>query len=337
VLGADALFSKGEAKGASFAYTTPLNGSAATVVTEPTVLDLGSEDQRLFLGAYASTNWRPLDRVTINGGVRLNATSERHDDIDKWTRTNRLSGSVGALVSLMEQGPNHVRAFANYRNTFKPAAFDFSLVETEEVLKPETSQNYEGGLKVRAAKGRLDLEASVFQMDFTNLVTATIVNNLPALINSGKTRFKGYELAANAVLSGGLAARATYSYHDGKFVDFVQDFDGTPTQLAGKRLEMSARHLYSAGLTYDKGTGVFATARANYTGDRYLNKRNTALAPSFTTVDAGVGYRWKQYEFRVDGRNLTDERDPVSESEFGDAQYYRNPARAVYVGVSVRY
>jgi len=54
-----------------------------------------------------------------------------------------------------------------------------------------------------------------------------------------------------------------------------------------------------------------------YVGDRYLNKRNTALAPGFTTVDIGGGYRFDRYELRLDGRNLGDARDPVSEANSG--------------------
>lgn len=40
-------------------------------------------------------------------------------------------------------------------------------------------------------------------------------------------------------------------------------------------------------------------------------------------------------ELRLDGRNLGNRRDPVAESELGDAQYYLLPARTVEV--SYRY
>ena len=75
----------------------------------------------------------------------------------------------------------------------------------------------------------------------------------------------------------------------------------------------------------------------NYTGDHYLNMRNTALAPAYTTVNAGIGYRVDRAEMRIDGRNLGDRRDAVAESEFGDAQYYRMPARSFRAGVAWRY
>ena len=334
--GADALLAGGEARGATFTYTAPLSGVQRASVTEPTNLDLDAGNDRRFLGAYSSAEWRPLNRFSLSGGLRLNSTAESRGEGAEVTHT-RLSGSVGTILGLFERDVDHVRLFANYKNTFKPAAFDFSLAENEGVLDPETSQSYEGGLKVRALEGRLDFEASAFHMDFSNLVTATIVNNLPALINSGKTRFKGVDLATDYRLPFATLARATYSFHDGKYVDFVQDLDGVPTQLGGHRIQMSARHLASAGLTYAPENGLTAYTTLNYTGDRFLDEENSALAKPFTTFDAGIGFRGDRYELRIDGRNLTNRRDAVAESEFGDAQYYRMPARTIQTGLAVKY
>ncbi|MEO7457210.1 MAG: TonB-dependent receptor [Gemmatimonadaceae bacterium] len=334
--GADLLFANGEGKGATFNYTVPLSGATQASVTEPTTLDKDAESRRTFVGAYASAEWQATARLALSAGLRLNATQESRGEGASVTHT-RPAGSLGAILGLWEKGVDHVRAFVNYRDTFKPAAFDFSLAENEGVLDPETSRSYEGGLKFRMLDGRLDVEASAFRMDFENLVTATVVNNVPALANSGTTRFQGVEVGADASLGYDVHARGTYSFHDGKFVDFVQEFDGVNTQLGGKRFEMSARQLASAGLTYAPERGLVLTASMNYSGDRYLNKRNSALAAAFTTIDAGVGYRMNAWEVRVDGRNLGDRRDAVSESEFGDAQYYLMPARTIRAGVSVRY
>ena len=99
---------------------------------------------------------------------------------------------------------------------------------------------------------------------------------------------------------------------------------------------MSARQLASTGLVYAPSHGMVAVATFNLVGSRFLNKRNTALADGYTTVAAGLGYRTPTWELRVDGRNLTDQRPPVSESELGDAQYYRLPARRIDVTFSIR-
>src|SRR6185295_3605859 len=128
--GADLLFANGEGKGATFNYTVPLSGTTQTAVTEPTTLDKDAEARRLFGGAYGSVEWRPATRLTLSGGVRVNATNERRGEGES-TTNSRLSGSVGAMLGLWESGTDHIRAFANFRDTFKPAAFDFSLAENE--------------------------------------------------------------------------------------------------------------------------------------------------------------------------------------------------------------
>jgi hypothetical protein len=61
------------------------------------------------------------------------------------------------------------------------------------------------------------------------------------------------------------------------------------------------------------------------------------LALPFTAVDIGVGYRLGRSAIRLDGWNVGDRRDAVSESELGDAQYYRLPARRVELTFSTRF
>ena len=316
--GRDFLFGNGEAGGATFTYIAPLSGATAPSVAEPSVLDLDAESRRAFSGAYAQIEMDPDRAVAPVYWDPDNAGWERRGESGGSTYV-RPGGSAGILFGVREHGADHVRLFANYRDTFKPAAFDFSLAENEGILRPETARSYEAGVKVRAAGGRLHLEASTFRMNFQNLVTATVSNGLPSLQNAGATRFQGFEIAADARGPRHLSGRASYSFHDGRFTDFVQDFDGVNTQLAGNRFKMSARHLVSAGLILAPPAGIVGSLILKTTGDRYLNKRNTALASPFTTVDAGIGYRLNRWQVRIDGHNLTDARDPVSESELGES------------------
>jgi outer membrane receptor protein involved in Fe transport len=65
--------------------------------------------------------------------------------------------------------------------------------------------------------------------------------------------------------------------------------------------------------------------------------RNTALAEGFPTVGVSAGYRTPRWELRVDARNLADRRDPVAESELGDAQYYLLPSRRVDVSFRMQF
>lgn len=347
ILGGDFLHGEGNATGADFDYTVPLNGSAATRVTPPDVLDVHIEDRRDFAGAYGSVEWSPWERLRFDAGLRLNITTEKQAAGDAATPTETArqtnthpSGSVGASFTAWQRNEDAARLFVNYRDTFKPAAIDFGIGDNEggvNILKPETARSVEGGLKGRFFRGRVGAEASIFQMNFENLVIATNVNGSPGLANAGTERFHGFETGASLFLTDKVMARGTYSYHDTEFVDSIQLFDGVPTQLAGKKLEMSPRHLAGFGVMYTPAKGLFGGVEVSYTGRRFLTKRNTALADGFATIGFGVGYRTRRWELRVDGRNLTDRRDPISESEVGDAQYYLMPSRRVDVTYLVRF
>jgi outer membrane receptor protein involved in Fe transport len=350
VAGLDYLHGKGTGTGGDFDYLVSLDGSNPPTSAElPPAADIRIEDRRGFFGAYVFSEWTPAPAWRLEGGVRLNVTKESRatrtldfasgelsaGDDDR--ATVRPGGSVGVTWTAWQRGNDRLRLFANYKNTFKPAAIDFGLDSEPEILKPETAQSGELGLRGRLRDGAFAFEISSFLMDFNNPVIAQSIDGLPALTNAGQERFKGIEASLVWHAGRGLSARASYSYHDAKFRDFLTELDGVPTQLAGKRLEMSPHQLAAFGLLYAPSRGVVGSLEGNWVGSRYLNKRNTALADAYFTWSASLGYRQGRWEARAAGRNLNNRRDPVAESELGDAQYYRLPHRRFDVSASVRF
>jgi iron complex outermembrane receptor protein len=244
---------------------------------------------------------------------------------------------VGVSWLAWESDDGGLWLFADYRSSYKPAVIDFGPEAEPEILQPEDAKSYEVGLKSRLGGGRFEWELTAFHMDFDNLVVSQVINGLPRLVNAGSERFRGVELDLKGRVLSDLFWQGTYARHDARFDDYVQEFDGVPTRLDDNRLEMSAKHLASAGVVWAPDHGFLGSLVANYVGERFLNKRNTALAPDYTTLSAGLGYRFGSWEIRADGDNLTDERDPVAESELGDAQYYRLPARSFRLGLTSRF
>jgi iron complex outermembrane receptor protein len=355
VAGFDHLFGRAEGEAETFSYFVPLNGSnppSSTGLTRE--MEFEVEDERNFSGLYLQAEWSPAPRWRFQIGARLNHTAEdreageeelsggeepgEEEEEGKDSRTvTRGSGVVGVSFLVWGEGSDGLWLFADARDTYKPAAIDFGPEAEGEILETETARSYEIGAKNRLGGGRLEWEVSAFQMDFENLVVSQVVNGLPRLVNAGSERFKGAELETRGRVRPDLLWQLTYAWHDAKFTDYVQEFDGVPTRLDGNRLEMSARHLASAGLVYAPERGFIGSVVANYVGERFLNKRNTALAPDYTTWGAGIGYRFPSWEIRVDGDNLSDTRPAVAESELGDAQYYRLPARSVRLSLLSRF
>ena len=204
-----------------------------------------------------------------------------------------------------------------------------------EIFAPETTSSWEAGVKSRLAGGRLALEANYFDTRFDNLVIAENIGGLPGLSNAGRTRLRGFEAELRATPLPDLTLLAAYAHHTARIVDYARlRPDGSIQQLAGKRLELSPLDLASAVVTYAPPAGPQASATVRYTGARFLNKGNTAVAAAYADVDARFGWRWASgWGAYVAGENLGDCRDPVAESELGDVQFYRLSGRRVVVSV----
>lgn len=352
VAGVDHLYGKGTAESVNFKYEVELTGDAPRSDELDRFERIDFEDTRNFTGLYLQSVWTPHPRWHVELGGRVNRTSERRsamaepigDEMDAGggdeggeasLDVTRGSGFAGVSYLAWSRGNDGLWLYADYRNTYKPAAVDFGPEAEGDILDPETAHSYEAGVKSRTMGGRLDWDLSVFRMDFDNLVVSQAsANGLPQLVNAGQERFDGAELEGGLQIVSNLRARLAASYHDAKFRNYERLFDGVPFQLRGNRLELSAKQMGSFGLIWTPPQGFQANATVGYVGSRFLDMRNRSKADPYTTWDAGVGYRWSAWSIRADGRNLGDARDPVAESELGDAQYYLLPARSYRLTVS---
>lgn len=344
VAGADFLYGRGRTHGGDFDYAVAPDGSdAPDGGSLDSAADIGISDKRAFGGLYGYVVWVPNWRWRVDGGLRVNVTAEHRDasavefgtgafegGTDR-TEEVKPAGSIGTTFTAWKKDANNVKVFANYRNTYKPAAIDFGLEAETEILEPEKGNSYEIGVRSALLDGRLELELEAFREDLEEIVVAEDVGGIPGLENGGAQRLQGFEFEARGRLTDGLWTRLAYSFHDAEFRDFVQDFGGVPTQLKGKRIEMSPRDMASLGVIWAPKSGFTAHGEVRYTGSRYLNKRNTALAEDFMSYSAGIGWHLKNFAIRVDGENISNQRDPVSEAELADAQYYRLPARQIWL------
>jgi outer membrane receptor protein involved in Fe transport len=101
--------------------------------------------------------------------------------------------------------------------------------------------------------------------------------------------------------------------------------------VAGNALTLSPHILASAGLLYIPEQGFNGTFVANYVGQRYLDEENTARVNGYTTLAATLGYRFDRYSAALEGTNLTNERPPVSASEFGSQSFYLLNGRMLWL------
>ncbi len=321
-IGADLLYGLGTQAtlNGNGVYTVPLNGS---VLPPPTtalpVNEIGTVyDRRIFAGQYSQIDWKPDDRWDLLAGIRLNEAYEHKKSSDLVLplmlsaesvskTTIRPSETLGVSYRLWAAGKGETVAYADFRNAFKPAAIDFGPDYTPALLSPETAQSYEAGLKGATRDGRLTYQAELFLMNFNNLVVATPSGELA---NAAAEKLKGVELETRYLVTGDLALAASAS---------------------SRQLPLSPHVLAAAGLLYTPSSGFNSTLVAQYVGHRFLDEENIAPVGGYTALDATLGYAVRHFKIALQGTNLTNQRPPVSASEFGSQSFYLLPARAVWL------
>jgi prepilin-type processing-associated H-X9-DG protein len=121
------------------------------------------------------------------------------------------------------------------------------------------------------------------------------------------------------------------AYHNDQFTNYLF-FDGVNSvNVAGNQLTLSPHILASGGILYTPPTGINATVVVNYVGRRYLDEENIAQVPGYTTLAATLGYKFGKYQLSLEGTNLTNQRPPVSASEFGSESFYLLNARMLWL------
>jgi iron complex outermembrane recepter protein len=350
IIGTDMLYGYGHQPtlNGNSAYTVPLNGSVLPPpATQLPVNEYGLvSDRRLFGGQYVQLDWKAGAHWDVLAGIRLNETDESKFSSDltlpPFTSTVeyveqsasrkdiRPTETIGASYRLWAAGADEALLYADYRNAFKPSALDFGPDYQPAVLLPETAESYEAGMKGVVADGRLTYQAELFRLDFRNLVVPT---ESGFLTNAAGEQLKGAELETRYRLGEDLVLVANYAYHDARFTQY-QFFDidsNTYVDVAGRELPLSPHHLASAGVLYEPPQELNATLVASYVGRRYLDEENTAPVGGYTRLDGTVGYRLGHYLLALEGTNLTNQRPPVSASEFGSESFYLLNARMIWV------
>jgi iron complex outermembrane recepter protein len=224
--------------------------------------------------------------------------------------TNQLFGTyarnVAAFVSAATAGP-----FASQNQLV--------INEVGTSLLPEESTTFELGWRTRGDKYEAALAG--YAVQFENRILAVsqgagIVGNAPVLSNVGGVNSYGGEFTGRYEIINNLDVFGSVTYNHSEYADNVTRRDGTiVTATKGKTVVNSPEWLVKGDVTYDNGN-FFAKLGASYTGERYftyLNDDANGKVPSYTLVEATIGYRFtagtllKGVEAQLNVTNASDE------------------------------
>ncbi len=193
--------------------------------------------------------------------------------------------------------------YASYSEGFVPTG-----TSTVGVVDPETSRQFEAGLKIPLLGEKLVANLALYDLVKDNVIGDS--NNDGISENFGKLRSRGVEFDLAGRLVGGLSAILTYAYTDTEVV--------RSTALpVGARFVAVPLHQGSAWLRYDfaddsPAAGLSFGAGFTRVGDRPANNANSFAVRAYTRWDAFIRHRWSLAERRtlsaqVNLQNLFDE------------------------------
>jgi iron complex outermembrane recepter protein len=183
---------------------------------------------------------------------------------------------------------------------------------------PDTTENYELGVKGEFLDRRLNVDASLFHIDWKDIqVTLLSPSAVIFTTNGSSARSRGVELSIESMLTDSLKVVTWVVWNE---AELTEQFPAgsTAVGVAGDRLPNSSR--WSGYLSAEQQWGLwrdytgYVGVSASYVGDRAGPFRALAqreVLPSYTQVDLRVGMRSDRWTANIFLTNVGDERGAV--------------------------
>lgn len=272
-----------------------------------------------------------IDNVTFDGTPATYQPSPINVNLNE----NNVSWRVGVDYKLLDG----TLLYANVAKGYKAGSIPVASAATIEQFRPvrqESVLSYEAGIKYRTADRKLSLNAAAFYYDYKDKqlrakLADPIFGPLDFLQNVPKSRIYGVELDAVLAPTRGLSITGSFSYLDGKILDFQGlNSAGAPVDFSGSRMPYLSKYQVNATANYEwimGGVEPFIGAEVHFRSSAVTQIGGAAsivanpgfrasvplpnlfTIPSYTTVDARAGIRFNNgtTEVSVYGKNIFNE------------------------------
>ncbi len=250
-----------------------------------------------------------LNRLNASAGININSSKTNYRDLfHEGNRNPSGRYTYGIIVS--------PRLSANYRyygnnSVFITLSHGFSPPSLSETLtpegfinpeiKPETSWNFEGGLRGNLFNHRLFYDLNIFRMQVTNLLVAERVGE-DAWVgrNAGESMHTGAEAELHLILyrnntAGNtnwwqpeeLSASPNITLNNFRFTDFFDE----GVDYSGNYLPGIPDHIINTGIYGSLQGGLYGLVNFRRVGKMPMNDENSLYAGSYFITNATIGYK----------------------------------------------
>jgi iron complex outermembrane recepter protein len=176
---------------------------------------------------FGQLTWNAADKLALTAGGRF--TDDKVQENDFAFVPVRVPTGSGAITA--DDFSYRLSAEYNWTPdvmTYVTASTGYKGPATVgdaggNVVQPETSTNYELGLRSQFLDGRFTLNATLFSMNFEDLQVSTVdaVTLTPRLRNGGELKTEGLELETRFLVTDNLTLTANGAYTDAKYENFT--------------------------------------------------------------------------------------------------------------------
>lgn len=306
-------------------YTLNTYSGTYPNISKPTTLNKNNEITHQGVALYALNRFKINDQWLFNlagrydwndienEGLALNTNTFNYDAIKQERTYKEFTGQASAMY-LFENG---LSPYISYSTGFKPSTW---TDENGQLLKPETSNQIETGLKWLSKNQNMLVNIAVFQLQKQNEIRRNTVTQ--QVFQTGELETKGVELETQLKLPYGFDIAGSYTFNDAK----VTKDDIAPVRQ-GTRPIFNPEHQANLWLNYRvpatalKGLTIGAGIR--YVGEMdYLEDNLVDFDPVYnplathvpihldekTLVDLALGYQFDRLNLNFKVNNVTDKK-----------------------------
>lgn len=168
---------------------------------------------------------------------------------------------------------------------------------------PEYSWNYELGAKSMWLDRKLQVNASIFYIDWQDQqVSVNTANNDVIFKNAAESTSKGFELELLTRPLAGLELGGSFGYTDvtfDKYRDGTKNYDGNTNPFVPD-------YTYSLFAQYRHEAGWFGRVDVTGVGDAYFDLSNSKKQEAYELVGLRLGYEAELWAVQVWAKNLLD-------------------------------
>ncbi|PIE70403.1 MAG: TonB-dependent siderophore receptor [Deltaproteobacteria bacterium] len=198
--------------------------------------------------------------------------------------------------------------YASFSQGYMPGGFSlFSMGggAEENTFEPQTSINYEIGIKADHDVWRLNLAA--FYMDITDIHISKAIGGLWLPDNADKAHSLGAEMEGVWLPVNGLELSAAVSAMQAEYDDFDL---GAGVKLDGKHLQETPNHSLRVSASYHHPSGLYGRADVRHVGNVYYYDdiaKAMQKADAYTLANLRLGWLYGNWDIYAVAQNLTDD------------------------------